>query len=99
MSTNEVVSDFDMKSKMGCAPSQAFQRSAKKPEFLLESVEEHKQGINCMDISEDRSLIVTGSEDGTARMWSTYSSPVECLGVLKGHKVRMQCLSLYLISR
>ena len=39
--------------------------------------------INCMALSEDNSMLVTGSEDSTARMWSTKTDETECIGVLK----------------
>lgn len=38
-----------------------------------------------MVLSDDGSLLVTGSDDRTVRMWSTLSDPTECLGVLEGH--------------
>ena len=39
--------------------------------------------INCMALSEDSSMLVTGSEDSTARMWSTKTDDTECIGVLR----------------
>lgn len=36
-----------------------------------------------MALSEDGSMLVTGSEDSTARMWSTKTDETECIGVLK----------------
>ena len=32
---------------------------------------------------EDGSMLVTGSEDATARLWATRTEETECLGVLK----------------
>ena len=34
---------------------------------LLETMADHEESINCMVISEDGSMLVTGSEDHTAR--------------------------------
>ena len=44
---------------------------------------DHEESINCMALSEDGSMLVTGSEDATARMWSTRTEETECLGGLK----------------
>ena len=43
----------------------------------------HDESINCMALSEDGSVVVTGSEDTTARMWSTRTDETECIGVLE----------------
>ena len=50
---------------------------------LKETLADHDESINCMALSEDGSMLVTGSEDATARMWSTRTDEVECIGVLK----------------
>ena len=50
---------------------------------LLETMADHEESINCMCLSEDGSMLVTGSEDATARMWATKTEETECLGVLK----------------
>lgn len=34
-------------------------------------------------VQEDGSMLVTGSEDATARLWATRTEETECLGVLK----------------
>jgi hypothetical protein len=41
--------------------------SGKKKGQLLETIGDHEESINCMVISEDGSMLVTGSEDATAR--------------------------------
>lgn len=82
---------------MGCVPSRVYaivQSAAidddDNPEFLLQTIEDHKLGVNCIEISEDRSLLVTGGEDCIARLFSTLSTPCECIGVLLGHQVCLQ---------
>ena len=50
---------------------------------LLETMADHEESINCMCVSEDGSMLVTGSEDATARMWATKTEETECIGVLK----------------
>ena len=57
--------------------------SGGKKGALLETMADHEESINCMALSEDGSMLVTGSEDATARMWSTRTEETECLGVLK----------------
>jgi WD40 repeat protein len=65
-------------------------KSSKKKEksksYLLQTCEEHEGSINCMDVSEDGSVLVTGSDDSTVRLWSTKSEAVECIGLLEGHE-------------
>jgi WD40 repeat protein len=41
--------------------------SGNKKGQLLETLADHEESINCMVISEDGSMLVTGSEDATAR--------------------------------
>ncbi|PRD26522.1 UNVERIFIED_CONTAM: WD repeat-containing protein 86 [Trichonephila clavipes] len=78
---------------MGCQPSKdAGPKKPKKQPYLLQDIKDHKGGINCMVLSDDGSLLVTGSDDKTARMWSTLSDPTECLGMLEGHEGWLQLL-------
>ncbi|KAK8783911.1 hypothetical protein V5799_009724 [Amblyomma americanum] len=53
---------------------------------LSERLEQHRGGINCLALSEDHSLLVSGSEDGRVLLWSSQSTPVELLGTLSGHE-------------
>ncbi|XP_071523410.1 uncharacterized protein [Panulirus ornatus] len=67
----------------------------KEQRLLLETLHEHKGSINCMTVSEDGSLLVTGSDDRTARLWSALSDPTEYLGVLQGyHTGRITCVAV-----
>lgn len=51
---------------------------------LKEILGDHLDCINCVAVSEDQSIIVTGSEDATARIWSTTDhDDTDCLGVLR----------------
>lgn len=43
--------------------------------------------ITCIDISEDLSMLVLGTEDGVLHVFSTMSDPAESLAQLKGHSV------------
>lgn len=72
---------------MGCSASREPKEATEVPAcpFLQEKLEQHQGGINCTALSEDRSLLVSGSEDGQVLLWSTQSNPVELLGTLRGH--------------
>lgn len=54
--------------------------------YLLQTCEEHEASINCMELSEDGSVLATGSDDSNIRLWSTKTSVVECIGLLEGHE-------------
>ncbi len=54
-----------------------------KAGLCKETLADHDESINCMALSDDGSMLVTGSEDSTARMWSTRTDETECIGVLK----------------
>lgn len=59
---------------------------------LLQSLHEHESGINCMALSEDNSVLATGGEDKTARIWSTKTELCECIGILRGHTDYINCI-------
>ncbi|KAH9363029.1 hypothetical protein HPB48_014189 [Haemaphysalis longicornis] len=63
----------------------AAQDAAERWPHLSERLEQHRGGINCLTLSEDHSLLVSGSEDGRVLLWSSQSTPVELLGTLSGH--------------
>jgi WD40 repeat protein len=54
--------------------------------FHLQTCEEHDGSINCMDVSDDGSVLVTGGDDSTIRLWTAKTDHVECIGVLEGHE-------------
>lgn len=58
-----------------------------------ETLCDHDGGINCMAASEDESLLVTGSEDKTARLWELEGQETEPLRGPPG--IRQQKLSDY----
>lgn len=65
-----------------------------KDSHLLETLSEHTDAINCLALSEDGSLLVTGSEDGTTCMWSTKTEKTESLGALEGHTSYITCVTV-----
>ena len=65
---------------------------------MIGTLEGHEDGINCLAIAADESVLVSGSEDCTARIWDLEDQPIfnpfgqpiqkketgeVCLGVLK----------------
>lgn len=53
---------------------------------------EHRGGINWLSLSPDGQRLLTGSEDGTARLWSTADG--QCCALLRGSRAfRASCLS------
>jgi len=65
--------------------SAASKRAGRDRDYLLQTLEEHESGINCMTLSADGSVLATGSDDNNIRLWSAKSDPVECLSILIGH--------------
>ena len=65
---------------MGCGASDI---SGMECEYELQTCTGHEAGINCMALADDESLLVTGSEDKTARLWTTKTKNCECIGVLR----------------
>ena len=68
---------------MGTAASK--RREGRDGEWLLQTLDEHESAINCMTLSSDGSVLATGADDHTIRLWSAKADPVECLTVLAGH--------------
>ena len=52
---------------------------------LHEALEGHEGGINCVAMSIDESILITGSEDCTARVWAVANDeiPEKCFGILE----------------
>jgi WD40 repeat protein len=68
---------------MGSAASKS--RAGRDGDFLIQTLDEHESAINCMALSSDGSVLATGSDDHTIRLWTTKTTPVECLSALTGH--------------
>jgi WD40 repeat protein len=54
--------------------------------WILQTCDEHEGSINCMDLSDDASVLATGSDDKTIRLWSTKTDNIDCIGILEGHE-------------
>ncbi|XP_042221986.1 WD repeat-containing protein 86-like [Homarus americanus] len=61
----------------------------------LETLCDHDGGINCIGASDDESLLVTGSEDKTARVWAIGGKETECIGIIKGHTSYITCVTVH----
>lgn len=61
-------------------------KKEKQSPYLLQSCEDHESSINCMTLSDDASVLATGSDDATIRLWSTKTETVECIGEKKKKK-------------
>ena len=66
----------------------------KNKSYLIQVLDDHEGGINCMCVSEDGSVIATGSEDRTARLWTAKTEYTECIGILKGHEDYINCITI-----
>lgn len=67
----------------------------KEQNYLLQSITDHSNGVNCLTLSEDHSLLVSGGEDAIVRLWSALTNPCECIGVLSGHTNYITCCTVY----
>lgn len=63
--------------------------------LLQQEINDHSGAVNCLAISEDLSLLVSGGEDGIILLWSTFSTPCECIGILSGHKNYITCCTVH----
>ncbi|CAF0910889.1 unnamed protein product [Adineta ricciae] len=75
--------------------------AGRRENWLLQTLENHESGINCMTLSDDTSVLATGSDDNTIRLWSTRTESVEYLTVLAGHAdyiTHIVILDSYLVS-
>jgi WD40 repeat protein len=61
-------------------------KDSKQNNYLIKSLNEHKGGVNCMEVSNDLSVLATGSDDNSIRLWNIKSDTYESLGVLEGHQ-------------
>ncbi len=52
---------------------------------MVEMLEGHENGVNCLGMSADESILISGSEDNTARIWAIAEEDTEdrLLGVLE----------------
>ena len=76
-------------------------KKSKDKIFLIQTCDEHEGSVNCMDVSEDGSVLATGSDDKIIRLWSAKTEIVECIGRLEGHEdyiTSVTILDNYLIS-
>ncbi|XP_069182522.1 WD repeat-containing protein 86-like [Procambarus clarkii] len=64
--------------------------------YLQETLTDHSDSINYICLADDESILVTGSDDKTARLWATKDATgSECLGVLRGHTGYVTCVHVF----
>jgi len=82
---------------MGAEESKTSQTNTSGPPnsaYLLDAVLEHCGSINCMALSDDNSILATGSDDRSVRLWTTKSARCHCFGILSGHEDRITCVTI-----
>ena len=57
----------------------------------------HTHNLSCVSFAPDSKVVITGSEDKTARIWSVETG--ECLQLLKGHTAKLGFVRLAPTSR
>jgi len=60
--------------------------------YDLDVLHDHSGAINCMTVSEDGSILATGSDDNTIRLWTAKTPRCDCIGILSGHTGYITCV-------
>jgi len=60
--------------------------------YDLDVLHDHSGAINCMAVSEDGSILATGSDDNTIRLWTAKTPRCDCIGILAGHTNYITCV-------
>lgn len=60
--------------------------------YDLDELHDHSGAINCMAVSEDGSILATGSDDNTIRLWTSKAPRCDCIGILSGHENYITCV-------
>ena len=76
----------------GVCQSKAKVKAEVNKTYQLDVLREHKGGVNAMVLSEDETILATGSDDHTVRLWTTVTDVCECIGVLTGHTDYVNCV-------
>ncbi len=68
--------------------------SRKKPETIWQHriLKGHTQTITCLGLTPKEDIVVSGSKDGTLRIWNIEEG--ECLQILKGHRSAITSLDI-----
>lgn len=79
---------------MGVTGSKFGSTNMSKRSFMLDAIHEHGGSINCMALSDDESVLVTGSEDRSVRLWTTKTKRCDCIGILTGHESYISAVTI-----
>jgi len=60
--------------------------------YDLDVLQDHSGAINCMAVSDDGSILATGSDDNTIRLWMSKAPRCDCIGILAGHENYITCV-------
>lgn len=58
-------------------------KDAKSNSFLLKSLEGHKAGVNSIELNADLTILASGGDDNSIRLWNVKNEPYDCLGKKK----------------
>ena len=76
----------------GVCQSKSKVKAEAKKTYQLDVLTDHEGGVNTMALSEDGSILASGSDDHTIRLWTTITDACECIGVLIGHDDYINCV-------
>ena len=69
--------------------------ASKRQDYLVQTLDDHESCVNCMALSSDKTVLATGSDDHTIRLWSTKTDLIECLNIFSGHTDYITDLIIY----
>jgi len=76
----------------GVVQSKSKVRAEAKQTYQLDVLTDHEAGVNTMALSLDETILASGSDDHTIRLWTTITDVCECIGVLIGHDDYVNCV-------
>lgn len=63
---------------------------------LLQIIEAHDSGVQCLNVNEESTILATGGQDGLVRVWTPHGDePCEPVIELSGHDGRVTCIAVW----